>query len=285
VNVVRHTDAAVFAAVARPLLSHAEAENNLPLGICAWLETGVAGDPPYLVTVEDAGRVVGVALMTPPRKLILPAAPPESIAAVCGHLVQSKVPVPGVIARADVADAFAAMWRSHTGDDAHVELNLRIYQLTAVVPPRAVTGRFRQAGADDLTTVEPWARAFVTETGVDDDAATIAAMVRAGVQSGRLYLWDDGQPVTMAMWAGPTPNGVRVSLVYTPPAFRGRGYASACVAALSEMLLASGRRFCFLFTDLANPVSNSIYARIGYRPVCDFREYRFSSTVSARRRP
>jgi len=40
-------------------------------------------------------------------------------------------------------------------------------------------------------------------------------------------------------------------------------------------LLDEGRRFCALFTDLANPTSNRIYHKIGYRPVCDFDEYVF----------
>ena len=41
----------------------------------------------------------------------------------------------------------------------------------------------------------------------------------------------------MAASAGKTPNGVRVNNVYTPPPLRGRGYASACVAHLSQELL------------------------------------------------
>jgi predicted GNAT family acetyltransferase len=79
----------------------------------------------------------------------------------------------------------------------------------------------------------------------------------------------------MACSQGPTPTGIRISLVYTPGEKRGRGYASACVAALSDEQLRAGRSRCFLFTDLANPTSNRIYQRIGYRPVCDFQEYRF----------
>ena len=75
-------------------------------------------------------------------------------------------------------------------------------------------------------------------------------------------------PVSLAGHAGETPNGARVGPVYTPPELRGRGYASALTAALTEQLL-ERRRFCFLFTDLANPTSNSIYQRIGYRPVTD----------------
>ena len=37
-----------------------------------------------------------------------------------------------------------------------------------------------------------------------------------------------------------------------------------------------GRRFCFLYTDLANPTSNAIYERIGYVRICDSAEIAFS---------
>ena len=53
------------------------------------------------------------------------------------------------------------------------------------------------------------------------------------------------------------------------PAARGRGYATALVAALARALLAAGRRRLFLVTDVANPTSNAIYARIGFRPEND----------------
>jgi hypothetical protein len=65
--------------------------------------------------------------------------------------------------------------------------------------------------------------------------------------------------------------------VYTPPEVRARGYASACVAALTKLLLEGGRRFCFLYTDLSNPTSNSIYQRVGYRPISDVDQYVFDS--------
>jgi uncharacterized protein len=42
-------------------------------------------------------------------------------------------------------------------------------------------------------------------------------------------------------------------------------------------LLAGGRRFCFLFTDLANPTSNSIYQQVGYRPVADVEQWSFEA--------
>jgi predicted GNAT family acetyltransferase len=65
-------------------------------------------------------------------------------------------------------------------------------------------------------------------------------------------------------------------MVYTPPEYRRRGYASASVAALSQSLLNQGHQFCFLFTDLANPTANHIYQDIGYQPVGDWHQYSFS---------
>jgi predicted GNAT family acetyltransferase len=94
-------------------------------------------------------------------------------------------------------------------------------------------------------------------------------------ESGMLLWEDDGETVSFAGWGGRTPNGIRVGPVYTPPELRGRGYATAVTADLSRRLLASGRRFCFLYTDLANPTSNAIYERIGYRRVCESAEFRF----------
>ena len=95
------------------------------------------------------------------------------------------------------------------------------------------------------------------------------------IEAGLLGVWDDDGAVSMASSNRPTPNGTSINLVYTPPERRGRGYASACVAALSGRQLDAGKRFCTLFTDRANPTSNAIYRRIGFRPIADFAEVRF----------
>jgi hypothetical protein len=89
------------------------------------------------------------------------------------------------------------------------------------------------------------------------------------------YLWDDEGAVSVAASGGPTPNGIRIGPVYTPPELRRRGYASAVTAATSQAELDRGRRFIFLFTDLSNPTSNKIYQQIGYEPVIDVDQLTF----------
>jgi uncharacterized protein len=110
-----------------------------------------------------------------------------------------------------------------------------------------------------------------------DEAIGAADRWIAG-RSRQLYVWEDGgRIVSMVGAGGETPNGIRIGPVYTPPECRGRGYATSLTAATSQDQLGRGRRFCFLFTDLANPTSNRIYQRIGYQPVCDVDQYRFDA--------
>ena len=116
-----------------------------------------------------------------------------------------------------------------------------------------------------------WLDAFGTEALPDSHPGSAAGALAHRLEDpeGGYVFWEDSEPVCIAGFGGSTPNGVRIGPVYTPPELRGRGYGSALTAALTQQLLDGGRRFCFLFTDLANPTSNSIYQRIGYRPVSD----------------
>jgi predicted GNAT family acetyltransferase len=133
----------------------------------------------------------------------------------------------------------------------------------------------RLAREDEVDLITEWALAFQEEAlGPGDPEQTRETVVHR-INEQEIYVWDDEQPASMAAKARPIVNGISVNLVYTPPEFRRRGYATACVAALSQLLLDSGWKFCVLFADLSNPTSNHIYQTIGYTSVCDFNEYIF----------
>ena len=70
---------------------------------------------------------------------------------------------------------------------------------------------------------------------------------------------------------------VRVLAVYTPPEHRGRGYGGAVTAAVTQAALDAGADDVVLFTDLANPTSNALYQRLGYRPIEDRAVVEFTS--------
>jgi len=96
------------------------------------------------------------------------------------------------------------------------------------------------------------------------------------VADGGFWLWESAAVVSMTGASPAPPDGARIGPVYTPPALRGHGYATALVAHASAHALTHGRTRCYLHTDLANPTSNAIYQRIGYEWVCEATEIRFA---------
>jgi hypothetical protein len=128
-------------------------------------------------------------------------------------------------------------------------------------------GKFIQAQEKDLDLLTEWRVRFAEATQDTIDRALARTRTHEKIREGRLYIWYDGQPVSKAWPSRPTLHGITVTGVYTPPEYRRRGYATSCVASLSRLLLAEGYQYCTLYTDLANPTSNSIYQKIGYRPI------------------
>jgi predicted GNAT family acetyltransferase len=285
-HVRRFSDAAEFLAEAGPLLLADEARHNLILGLAGTIRDrpGYYGEF-HLWTVERAGDVVAAALQTPPYNLVLgQAADEEALEELAGAISSDGIELPGVIAAIPEADRFADAWELLTGTTRRLRRAQRIYRLGEVRPVAGVSGRPRIAGAGDLRLLVDWNEAFardiVTDVPMPAQDIQRAVETRLHGESSGFMLWEDDEPVSMAGWGAPTATGIRIGPVYTPPDRRGRGYASAVTAALSADQLASGRRFCFLYTDLSNPTANKIYVDIGYEPVCDAVDYVFERARS-----
>jgi predicted GNAT family acetyltransferase len=286
VDAVRLADAAAFLAEAEPLLLADEARHNLILGIAGTIRDSPSLYPARdLWLVRDGREVAAAALRTPPYNLIL-AQPrsPQALTALAEAVAGEDLP--GVVGAEPEAVEFAELWTRHTGVPARTNMRQGVYELERVEPLPAVPGSARVATAADRELVLRWMLAFAAEAlhegGPGRDRAEAIFDHRLTSPSAGIILWEDGgEPVCLAGWGGPTPNGIRVGPVYTPPELRGRGYATALTAELSQRLLngrlfAGGRRFCFLYTDLANPTSNAIYERIGYRRVAESAEIVFA---------
>ena len=264
---VRHADAAGFLKRAGDWLLRAEAENNLIIGIANQLIATPNTDA-FLATLEHDGEVVGCAFRTPPYKLGVTRMPTGAAHALAEAALTIFDDTPSVLGPEAVATVVADALASARGKTVHLGLHQRIYELRIVVPPTPTpSGKLRLAQPGDYDVLVQWLERFAAET--DHGAGDVRSYTATHIRNKTVFIWDDDGPRTTALWAGLTPNGVRIGFVYTPPAWRGRGYASACTAGASQRALDSGYTFCCLYTDLGNPVSNSIYQKIGYRPIAD----------------
>ena len=224
----------------------------------------------------SGGEVSGAFLHTPPFPLLLTAVPADVAASLAGALTGR--PLSGVNAYREAARRFAAAWCDAAGCAVTPVRGMRLYRLGELAwPDPAPDGEARAAADADLPLLDEWFAAFAREAH-DKGAEGHRADVRDKLGYGGISLWQAaGRPVSMAAVTRQVAGMVRIGPVYTPPEFRGRGYASAVTAELSLRAREAGAAEVLLYTDLGNPVSNSIYQRIGYRGVEDRVVLAFSS--------
>ncbi|MEU3466017.1 GNAT family N-acetyltransferase [Streptomyces sp. NPDC006733] len=218
---------------------------------------------------ETGGAVAAAFLETPPLPPLLTRAPPGAVAELVDVWGAADRPPSGLRAERGTAEAFAEAWRARTGVAARFDKSIRLFRLGDLTPQEpAPAGRARAARAADRELLVEWHEAFAREIG--EHSPNAGTFVDDRIGYGGLTLWEvDGVPVSMAGNTRALAGMVRVLAVYTPPAHRGRGYAGAVTAAVSRAARAAGTAEVLLFTDLANPTSNALYRRLGYRPVQD----------------
>lgn len=197
--------------------------------------------------------------------------------ALAARLTELGHPVPGVSAESGTAAAFAEAWQRRSGTTARLHERHRLYRLSELaVPEPAPAGRARKAVAGDRELLTRWLVEFKEEIAgpAHQDPG---AWADDRLAYGGATFWEDadGTAVSLAGTTRPIAGQVRIGPVYTPVHLRGRGYAGAVTAAASRAALAGGAREVLLFTNLANPTSNALYQRIGYREVTDFTVYAF----------
>lgn len=226
---------------------------------------------PYFATVEADDRVLLVAVRTPPHNLVLSTldggASEDALDCLVADLA-GRGALPGVTGPAGVASSFGDRWAAATGATSRVSVRLKSFEADRVQPPAYPPGELRVAREREVDLLLEWADRFVHETGLPEADRLPREEVLRRIQNGIMRVWArDDTPMTMAaVRGGALP---RIGSVYTPPEHRRRGYASACVAALTAQLIDGGARKVTLMTDAANPTSNKIYIALGYRYVGD----------------
>ena len=250
-------------------LAHELVASELPFDVSSTF-FGVVEDAPGLLVVQ-----------TVPRRAVVEQIGPgnvrdEVLQAAARSYAGGPIPARNLAITEPLAERFIDAYTAAARCSASLFQRQRLHRLVRVKRPTPVDGSMRAALPTELERVLDWTEAYAREIGFADAARPERSRA---LESGALYVWEvAGEVVSMAAWSRPTPATCTVQLVYTPPELRGHGYASALVADLSQRILDglpghAPRRSANLLTDLANPTSNGIYARLGYVPVRDFVSY------------
>jgi predicted GNAT family acetyltransferase len=269
------TDPERFTAGAGPFLRERPVENTVHLTVVEALRAqgGDPADPAARLlgwwTDAAGGAATGAFLLTPPHPVLLTSMPDDAVPPLADLLPETGRPVAGVNASAPIADAFAALWSARTGAAAVPFRGMRLHRLESLVPPDPMpAGHAVTATAAHRPLLIDWYEAFARDIG--EPATGVARQVDDRLTHGGLLLWAvGGEPLSLAGITRQVAGATRVAPVYTPPEQRGRGYGAAVTAAVTRAALDAGAEEVLLYTDLANPTSNRLYARLGFVAVED----------------
>ncbi len=275
-KIISHNHASELISLSGAYLEQNESENNLPLGLAYRL----AEDPyyygselPLLLSILEQGRVVGVSLMTPPKRIILSrinANIQATIVHLVDHLREIDIQIPGVVGPEAEAQAFSECWVEGMLDvSASIDKRMRVFEARSVTNLPHSPGKLRFARPDDHPLMAKWISALSEAIGEPTNFEGAKSRAEKLITDQQLYIWDNNGPVSITGISRPMKNGATIGVVYTPPKHRNKGYATSSVLLLTKKLLSDGYSFCSLYTDLSNPTSNSIYTKIGYVPVGD----------------
>ena len=273
-------DLPAFGARVRPLLE-AHIENNVVATVLTGMLQGqFQASPPVLaVGLDDGGAVAAAALRTAPWPMLSTSIAAADADALVDLWLDRDPHMPGINALLDTARSVADAWARRSGGTHRCRTAMAMHSLAAVVdPPRPGPGTLVAATQADRDLTLRWWDDFVAESDViDAGPESRVATVDFRIAQGHLFLWmDDARAVSMVSTNPAVAGVVRIGPVYTPPQARRRGYASAAVAAVSRHALDGGAHTCMLYTDLANPTSNKIYADVGYRRIAEWEERVFT---------
>jgi predicted GNAT family acetyltransferase len=245
-----------------PALELDEARHNMMLAVLGALAEGRSPN----VATWTLGLPGQCATMSPGRPILLADLADLQCRTLAEETAQAHVEYSGVRGPDETAFRFA---------ERAIELGIkflepipqRIHGLAGKPKYPGAAGYARRATAEDASIVADWVTSFTREANPHEPAPSHERLNRL---TGEALFWIvDDEPVSMAAIVRRTRNAAAISIVYTPPSLRSKGYAGSVTAAVAEQAFAEGKRVACLYTDLRNPFSNRCYVKIGFEPVCD----------------
>jgi len=279
-----------FKAVVLELLFEDEVVNNLPIGIVSGsnMNNAAFSTADWLLSMvtDDGGDIVLIAICTKPYCLLLyePKGKKhkDSIEFLISRLESIDFMPPGVFAPFGLGNIFVETYNklnANTGKSLDIKMHktLILMKLEKLAGYKAATGEGRVLTEDDLTYVPFWEQAFCIDCQVPTfTLEENKERIQTRIGKDTHFIWEDGLPVAQAVYGRETPNGAVINWVYTPPLYRGRGYATSVVAAVVKSILRQGKAYCCLFADAMNKTSCNLYRKLGFYDVCEFDEIHFS---------
>ena len=255
------------------ILLENEAQNNLLIAdALGGKDVDISGW--FVAAIKDNnGGILLTVISAPPYPILIYETKnirnDKAVNLLINEIVGIDYKIKGVLAEQELSNRFAKTYQKITKNTFHKVLDMNLMICTDILKTPECSGKMRPLTEDDLFYVPYWEVEFSRECEIEGhDLTRQIQSCRNHIPKANHFIWEDKIPVSQAVNGRDTINGAVINGVYTPPLYRGRGYATSCVANLSRLLFEEGKKFCCLFADAENPISNGIYAKIGFKNAC-----------------
>ncbi len=281
-HVHRYPDARAFLDAHEKALHEREVEYGSMIGHARRLASVDPSDEDsnFYGIETTTGEPVGQAIwVNASRPMTISHLDPDVVPTLVRRLQDDSLTLPGVRGPKETASRFANAWREAVGCEVTVQMEDLLYEARSITLPSSRGGRMIVADEEHRDCARDWLGAFIREALPFErcDPDVIDRQIAYHLEQQRLVLWqnESGENTSMASCVRESDHGGTISLVYTPPSHRSRGYAGCVVGYLSQRILDDGKSFCCLYTNADNPVSNALYPKLGYRMIAEGVHYRF----------
>jgi len=286
-NFLRYNNLEAFRADVLDILLEDEVINNLSIGIVSGISmrAGAFSNADWLLSVikDNFGEIVLIAICTKPYNLLLYEPKNKRHSGAVEFLVSELKHIgftpPGVFAPKELSGCFANLYLSSAEKSSIDESykTLLLMKLDKLAEYKNASGFFRVLDEEDMSFVPFWEQAFCIDCRIPVfSLEENTQRIKTRIGKNTHFIWEDGLPVAQAVFGRETPNGAVISWVYTPPLYRGCGYATSVVAEVIKSIFRQGKKYCLLFADAANPASCTVYQKLGFYTVSEFEEIHFS---------
>lgn len=261
------------------LLLKNESFYNLKLGLVTAINNNTieTTNPLYLVVSENH-QTIGCALRSNlDRPLAISKMSKEALEKLVSYLIDQKIILAGIIGEVETVESFKNLWISRQPFNYKLNLHLGVYETKTVVDLDHST-ELILGSTEHEKTIFNFVKGFCNEcfTNTIHTDENIDKLCKRHIENKSIFLLKNklGEIISMAANTRGSTNGGTISLVFTPPEYRGQGLGSSVTAKVAKLIL-KDKQFANLFTDMTNPTSNSIYQKIGFKMIGENIHYDF----------
>ncbi|MCE7743020.1 MAG: GNAT family N-acetyltransferase [Candidatus Heimdallarchaeota archaeon] len=226
------------------------------------------------IVVSEAEKIQVVSCRIRPYNLLISNSQDiHAISALVQYFSQSRITIPGIYGPMAEVEHFTNLWKEISDEVFQTSDEFLQYSLSKKTLSTQLIGDISIAKIEYTELLKGWTEASIREiipsSTVEFVKSCTQSFLRLLEKNKVFILKVDNSLVSMAAISGQTKTMQAINDVYTPPEYRGKGYATELCIFLCEYILNDCDNIPILWVKATNLTAIHIYEKIGFEKVAE----------------